>query len=321
MLPATKVRQSNKKPWVLTLARVAVSVGALLFVLSRVDLAVMGAAMRGLSPLWAALTILAVLASIVVSTWKWSILLNVRGYSLPFLRLFRHYMVGLFFNNFLPTSVGGDVVRAIETGQDIDDMPEGAASVLAERLIAAVALGTTAAVGLLFAPASMQATVAVAIVLIVSIGLVALFLAPSRTSKMMASAMGGRFSSAANWVSSAVTALRKTLRSGRAVFSVFLLSILFQILVATVNYAIFQALDHPVGIGSCIVYTSIISAVTMVPISISGHGVREAGYAYFFGLAGVPAGVAVAASLLFFVVVALTTLPGGLLFAVGRKSE
>ena len=57
----------------------------------------------------------------------------------------------------------------------------------------------------------------------------------------------------------------------------------------------------------------------MVPISISGHGIREAGYAYFFGLVGVASAVAVSASVLFFAVVAIATLPGAALFAIGRR--
>jgi hypothetical protein len=47
--------------------------------------------------------------------------------------------------------------------------------------------------------------------------------------------------------------------------------------------------------------------------------IREAGYAYFFGLVGVASAVAVSASVLFFAVVAIATLPGAVLFAIGRR--
>ena len=305
--------------WSSTALRIAVSVAALAIVLARVPLRDVGHAFATLDPLWTLAAFGAVFAAIGISAVKWRMLLRARGYSIPLQRVLRHYFVGLFFNNFLPTSVGGDVVRAWDAGRDIDDAPEGAASVIAERLVASLALGLTAAIGLPFVTAGAQATLAVAVVIAASVGLVALFLAPARAESMMAKAMGGRFEGVADWVARAVKGVRETLRRTRTVLVVLALSVAFQVLVALVNFAIFRALGVAVSVGSCIVYTSVISAVTMVPISISGHGVREAGYVYFFGLAGVTAGVAVTASLLFFAIVALSTLPGALLFAIDRK--
>src|SRR5690606_2801011 len=58
---------------------------------------------------------LVVLLAIVLSAWKWGLLLASRGFPLPMTRLLRHYFVGLFFNNLLPSTVGGDAVRAWAT--------------------------------------------------------------------------------------------------------------------------------------------------------------------------------------------------------------
>jgi len=302
-----------------TLARVGVSVAALAIVFSRVPFAQVATAAENIDPAWAFAAFAATYSAILISALKWGVLLRARGYRLGLLRLTRHYLVGLFFNNFLPTSVGGDVVRAWDVGRDLEDPPEGAASVIAERLIASIALGLTAALGLPFAGAGAQAALAVAVVLAASCALVALFLSPTRSERMMRSAMGGRFEGVVDWVSAAVRGVNETIRVWRSTLVVLGLSIVFQVFVALVNYCLFRGLGADVGLGTCIVYTSIISAVTMVPISISGHGVREAGYAYFFGLAGVAPTVAVTASLLFFVVVAISTLPGAVLFAVARR--
>lgn len=301
------------------LLRAGVSVLALAIVFARVPFGEVVDAVRTLDVAWVALAFASVYAAILLSAFKWQLLLRARGYSLGMVRLTRHYLVGLFFNNFLPTSVGGDVVRAWDAGRDLGDAPEGAASVIAERLIASLALGLTAAVGLPFAHAGLQATAAVAVVIVASVALVVVFLMPSRSEKMMRSAMGARFEGVTDWVVRAVHGVDATLRKRSATVAVLLLSMGFQVLVALVNFCIFRALGSPVSLGACIVFTSVVSAVTMVPISISGHGVREAGYAYFFGLAGVPAAMAVTGSVLFFVIVAAATLPGALLFAIGRR--
>jgi len=116
-----------------------------------------------------------------------------------------------------------------------------------------------------------------------------------------------------------VVAVRATLGSPRLAGRVIVLSILFQVLVAAVNAALFAALGAPVGLARCVVYTPMAFTVTMLPISISGLGVREAAYAYFFALGGTPPADSVAASLLFFIVVGLSSLPGAILFALGRR--
>lgn len=307
----------RKAGW--AVVRVVVSVFALALVLSRVSGTEILGAMAGLDWRWVAASFVAVYAAIVLSAFKWRLLLEALDLSLGLGRLTRHYLVGLFFNNFLPTSVGGDVVRAWDAGRDLDDAPRAAASVIAERLIASLALGVTAALGLPLTDAGPQAAVAVAVVIAASSAFVALFLWPTRSSAMVRSAMGGRFDSAADSVERCVHAVNETLRSRCRLAAVFVLSVAFQVLVAAVNWCLFRALGSPVTLGACIVCTSVVSAVTMVPISIAGHGVREAGYVYFFGLAGVAPVVAASASVLFFAVVALATAPGAVFFAIGRR--
>jgi uncharacterized membrane protein YbhN (UPF0104 family) len=99
------------------------------------------------------------------------------------------------------------------------------------------------------------------------------------------------------------------------------LSILFQICVAGVNVAIFEALGAPVSLAHCVIYTPMIFTIAMLPISISGFGVREAAYWYFFSQVGVGQAEAVAASLLFFVIVGICSLPGAPLFVFRRKRQ
>ena len=177
----------------------------------------------------------------------------------------------------------------------------------------------TAFIGLPFVEVNSRVVLAVAIVAVVSIGLTGLFLIPSRSAEMVRKAMGGRFGDAVEPVQRAVHIVNDLLRNPGTLAKVFILSVVFQVFVALVNWCLFSALGYPVTVGEAIVNPSIVSAVTMVPISIAGHGVREAGYAYFFGLAGVPENAAVSASILFFLVVAVSTMPGALFFAQGRR--
>src|SRR5436853_424160 len=56
-------------------------------------------------------------ASIVSKAWRWQIVMRWRGVRLSFAYLLFSYFIGMFFNNFLPSGVGGDAVRALETAR------------------------------------------------------------------------------------------------------------------------------------------------------------------------------------------------------------
>jgi uncharacterized membrane protein YbhN (UPF0104 family) len=62
----------------------------------------------------------------------------------------------------------------------------------------------------------------------------------------------------------------------------------------------------------------IISALQMLPVSISGFGVREGAYVFFFSAYGVSSTEAIAASLAFWILVALVSLSGGAIFALRK---
>jgi uncharacterized membrane protein YbhN (UPF0104 family) len=113
--------------------------------------------------------------------------------------------------------------------------------------------------------------------------------------------------------------VRDTLWNWRLFIKIAAYSIVFQILVAAVNACLFQALGVHVSLAQCVIYTPMIFTITMLPISISGFGVREAAYWYFFSQIGVGQAEAIAASLLFFIVVGICSLPGAPLFVFGRK--
>jgi uncharacterized membrane protein YbhN (UPF0104 family) len=86
-----------------------------------------------------------------------------------------------------------------------------------------------------------------------------------------------------------------------------------------VNHSLFAAVGAPVTVGMALLYSPMVSTLAMLPVSLSGLGVPQAAYAYFFGLSGVPAAASVAVSLAFFAVVAISTLPGAIAFVFARK--
>lgn len=123
-----------------TLIKTAVSLSLLFYVFERVGwrevLAELADADR-------ALVVLYVLIGLIgtgVSSEKWRVLCRPHGIAVTPVRLFNLYLVGYFFNQILPTSIGGDVVRAYALGRDSGRHVAAMAAVFMERFTGLTAL-------------------------------------------------------------------------------------------------------------------------------------------------------------------------------------
>lgn len=70
---------------------------------------------------------------LLASCAKWKVVLDLKDKKIPFLELLKIYMVGYFFSNILPSTVGGDVVRSFYAGRIIENQAFSAVSVFVER--------------------------------------------------------------------------------------------------------------------------------------------------------------------------------------------
>ena len=94
--------------------KILVSGGLLYVLLTRVDLAHLWLIARTASLPWLAFALFLYFVAILISTWRWSLLLATQEIPVPFGRLVNSYLVATFFNNFLPSTIGGDFVRAVD---------------------------------------------------------------------------------------------------------------------------------------------------------------------------------------------------------------
>lgn len=313
---------ASSRPWRPdALLRAAVSIGLLALVFYRMDVRRVGAVFGHMRVEYAPVILALIYVAIMIAVWKWSLLVKARGIRIGVGRLFDFWLIGLFFNNFLPTSIGGDVVQGYEMARRTGRGSDAAATILSDRLIASVALGVTALVGLFVVPRTPKLVGLVVAFAVGTVALAAVFLHPRLTEKLVEHSIGGRLESAGAWGGRTTAAIRELLRDGPLVARAALLAVGFQVMLALINIVIFRALGESVDLGHALVYVPIISALTVLPISMSGLGVREAAYVYFFSRAGVDGPNAVAASLIFFVAVAIASLPGAVLFVTARRKS
>lgn len=317
MVTQSKSRASDIR---IVLLRAAASLGLLAFVLYRTDTRRVLAAARDIDPRYLTLVFLFICAAIIVNVYEWGLIVRSRLAATGFATLLRYYLVGLFFNSVFPTAIGGDVVRGYEMSRETGDSAKSAASILSDRLVSGIALGLAALVGLLAVHRTPRLVTLVLLFAAACVSFVALVVHPKLLPAVIPS-LSPRSGGIADWTQRTAESVRGVLTDLPLVGRVAGLAVLAQMFIALTNVFIFRSLGERLPVGYALVYVPIIFALTMVPVSLSGLGVRETAYVYFFTRLGISAPHAVAASLMFFLAVAVASLPGAVFFTAGRRGR
>jgi uncharacterized protein (TIRG00374 family) len=257
-----------------------------------------------------------------LSAWRWWLLLAPVGLAVAYARLVGFYFIGMFFNLFLPTIVGGDAVKALLLTRETGAPARATISVFMERnlglgallLIATVAAWQTPDVAL---GGRSLLTVTVAL----SAGFVAInavLLSPHAYRLVDRLVTRGPLARLRGRAASLYDAIRPYRSAWRTVAATFGLSLAFQGIVIAVVFLNALALDQVFPLSAVAVFVPLISLAGMLPVSVNGLGVREALYLLLFGRIGASPEVAVSLALLYLAVIFVASLPGGLVYALQR---
>lgn len=232
-----------------------------------------------------------------INAWKWQELLRARDIAISVAGCFRLYLVGYFYSNFLPTSVGGDVVRAVIVGRRTSRPDDAAAAVFVERFSG---LSVLALLAVLVAPFGARElyppAVRMGLVLLSAVYLLLLW----AVLDPRAEALTGRWQhlpgiSALTRVHGAIgryrTERRALARSLGLSFVFYAGAILNTLLSA-------RAFRAELSLTQAALATPLILAITLLPISIGGLGLLEWACVFALGGYGVAPAAGLAAALL-----------------------
>jgi len=247
----------------------------------------------------------------LLHTLRWMAVIDATGHRLTFKTALRLVLIGHFFNQALPSSVGGDAMRvwcAYRAGLVLSIAVK---TVVVDRLLSLVSLLVLAAIGLpwlLDIVIDPVARWALSSVVLAGLAGAAAFLALARLPRF-----------ALRW--RAVRALvdvaklsRKVLSHLRYAVPVVGLSIMSFLGFAVIVFAIARAMQIDVTVRDCVLLVPPVILVTVIPVSIAGWGLREGAMVVAFAFINVPAGAAFAMSVLFGLTLAVASLPGSLLW-------
>lgn len=123
-----------KKNAIVVFAKAIISLCFFAFLLSFLQENELAAVFSNINVYYFTMSILIVPLMLCTSCMKWSVLLTAMGGKVPFTRLTGIYLIGYFFSNILPSTVGGDVARSYYAGKEIGNHSYSAAATVMERL-------------------------------------------------------------------------------------------------------------------------------------------------------------------------------------------
>lgn len=314
------LKKENRKR-ISTTLRIAIGVGLMALLVWRLDLGKILTNIQSIELRYLLYALIPYFLFIIVSAWRWQVLLNHKKFGIPFGRTIVIYFIATFFNNFLPTTIGGDVMRVLYSMKK--RRADALATVLVDRILGFVGLFIFAFFAVLYLFIIKHQTEFlpfIVIGLVVIVMITYLFFserAYNRISPIVQKVKILKIGERLNRLHEAATDF-----SGAwgTITLCIVHSVVIQALLAIGPFLVMQGMStSKVSVLPFFIYVPIINVVSMIPISFNALGVREYFYVLLFARVGFVAETAVAISLVSFFLYFVLSLVGGVFFIFFKK--
>lgn len=298
--------------------KLAITIGLFWFIATQVDIGAALQAVQGVPKIVFIAALLMIACQLVIMALRWSYLISLTGDGLKLGFLTRLVFEGMFFNQALPSSVGGDAVRIYRLAGSGVRASRAIGSVLLDRAFGLLGLSLIAAafapgfIGLVTDPALRSGGL---LIIAMALGLFLVFLALDLLPAMLR-----RWRVVDELLNLSRLARRVMLTPG-SILRVGLATIASQMIALSALYIMAVGLGIDIAYGSLMAILPVVILITTIPITIAGWGLREGAMVLGLAQAGVPEAPALALSVMFGLVQIAAGLPGGLLWLAARRGK
>lgn len=296
------------RTWLAFLAKAVASAALVWWLLGDIDMAATTTRMAAFS-VGGVAAVFAVLAlQVPLVTWRWSLISQGLGRPLRFGDLLGALLVGLFFNQTLPSTVGGDGIRiwrAYRLGQPLKAAVGG---VLIDRGVALLANLAIIAIGLpwfLIAITAGPAGQALALITLLGLAAAAIALGYGEIPRFLS-----RIAPLAA-IAALLADARRIFAEPRRAALLLLVGVAVHFCSALSVFVLAWDSDLPLSLINCVLLVPPVILVSVLPISIAGWGLRETAMVSAFGFIGLPSADALALSIAYGLANLVIGLPGG----------
>ncbi len=284
-----------------SLIKITVSIALLVYLYFSVDIALLVQSFKNFKLVYIPLIFLLLFLNYVISSIRWKSLLifeNTADVSLFY--LVRLYFVGSFFNNFMPTSIGGDVYKIYALGKKIKNNAHAFSATFMERFTGVLALVLISVVATINQYGMIGFLAFVAFWVGLYLGIRVFYVFSSRISKL-----------------ASIRASFDVYKNNKpSLVSAFFTSFLIQIISVLTQYFIIVALGLHVSIVYAFLVLPFITLASFVIPSLNGVGVQDSLYITLLGLS---AEAALSASVMYHLFRLVISLIGGMFYAFEKE--
>jgi glycosyltransferase 2 family protein len=298
-------------------AKILLSVALFAYVVAKVSPKDIWATTRRADPTLLLVSAGLLFFSNLVGSWLWARLLRARGVDIPYRKAASYYFVGLFFNNFLPSNIGGDIARISDASKHATHVSPVFSATLMDRLIGVLSIAFVAVLASFAAIDRLHMVAIYATIFLVFLVALGLFLSIFSRKVLMAfewpfRVVGARGIEAV--ISRLMDDLHGFKNQGSALVVAIAASTLVQITRILVHYTVGLALGVRVAMGSYFLFVPVLAALVSLPISLNGLGIREGAGVVLFQMAGMTNEQAFTVPFLTYLISVVISLLGGLIF-------
>ncbi|MFQ5822475.1 MAG: YbhN family protein [bacterium] len=275
-----------------------------------------------ISLLYIVLLLLIAFVMITISCIKWQIFLKARNISVSLPRLILLYLIGYFYNNFLPSNVGGDLVRGFVLGKQIRNNLDSFSSVFLERFTGLLGLLILAITAFVFNIRLFQNPAIGVILAFFSIAFFSIIL-------LLFNKHAQRILNKIIEVYPLRLIKNKVIKFLNVIYSIrnkpmvlskaMAISFFFHIMTIVNTFVVCLAIGTHIPVLDLAVIVPIVLLVSMVPISLNSIGVWEGSFVYFLSLIGINPSVSLSIALVLRAKNLFLALVGGVVFAIWSK--
>lgn len=299
--------------------KMLVSVGLLFYLLRNIDLGSIWQSLSSVRLSWLALAFSLHIVGYFISALRWQFLLTAQKVKIPLRALLSSYLIGTFFNNLLPTTIGGDAFRALDTTRYSKNAVVSVTTILVERATGIFALVAIAALALLFELKLIGnfPLIWILVGVLFITGIVVLFMLQPRIAGLVGRLFSlpglSKLKDKAHQVYKALLIFKK---EKQIFWKNMALAFLLQINVIIHYYLISLSLDLGVKPIHFFLLIPLITVILMVPVSINGIGIRENAFVVFLSKLGVAASSSISLSWVAYGMVVVYGIGGGVVYAI-----
>jgi len=302
-------------PWGILL-KFLVSGGLIFWLLTKIDVAKVWEVIQDLHAGILALALVVIWITLVAIAKRWQLVIRLGGIDASLANLTEATFIGAFFNQFLPSSVGGDFFRILAVRRYGASLNNAVTSVFMDRLFGFISLGILCllvipAEGKILLDSDLKWPFLVTMFLLAGVfggGVLLLFLPKQWHSYFLIRPFH-----------SVIEMVQGALSQKNLFLSMLVSSLVASILVILGLQILMFGFDMPLTWGQGVAILPVVMLLTSLPISFAGWGLREGALIIALGVYGVPQETALALSLVYGVLQLVSAIPGLVLWIVEKR--